>query len=490
MKFYQPIDGLLGKRRRVKRGRVTFGVFGVIVLGVAVYWGLSTSRDREAEARVDRIISLSAPDFTDVFSGSAPEDLQQPLEDDHGHRGPRGVALGHPHKVEGVISRNQTLFVAMREADVDAASIQAVVDALEGTFDFRRSRPGDRWQADLDLDGRIVRFNYVVSREEAYEAAREPDGTFRSGRVDIPIETVVTGVGGTVLTSVYDAIVEEGEDSGLASSFMAPFRWDVDFSRVARPGDTFRLLVEKVFVEGDFLRYGKVLAAEYNGENVSLRVFANTGADGSTSYYTDDGQAVRRTFLQAPLNYRRISSEFTRRRFHPVLNVYRAHLGVDYAAATGTPIWAVADGQVRFADSRGGNGNLVIIEHDRDYTTYHAHLSSFGSGIRRGREVRQGDVIGYVGNTGLSTGPHLHFGVRYRGEYIDPLGLQSEREPSLYGDALVQHRLNVEQWSRELDAIDIIPVDLSEYTFEEEDDPEDLPNDFLIHDESFYADPE
>ena len=489
MKFYQPIDGLLGKRRRVKRGRVTFGMFGVVLLGVTVYWGLSTSRDREAEARVDRIISLSAPDFTDVFSGSAPEDLHPPSQDE-GRRGPRGVALGHPHKVDGVIARNQTLFVAMRAADVDAASIQAVVDALHGTFDFRRSRPGDQWAADLDLDGRIVRFNYVVSREEEYEAVREPDGTFRSGRVDIPLQTVVMGVGGTVLTSIYDAIVDEGEDSGLASSFMAPFRWDVDFSREARPGDTFRVLVEKIFVDGDFLRYGRVLAAEYDGENFALRVFAHADEDGDTDYYTADGQALKRRFLQAPLNYRRISSLFTRRRYHPILNVFRAHLGVDYAAPSGTPIWAVADGQVKFADARGGNGNLVIIEHDRDYSTYYAHLSAFGSGIRRGRDVRQGDTIGFVGNTGLSTGPHLHFGVRFRGDYVDPLELQSERAPSLREVALALHQTNAERWSRELDAIDIAAVDVSAYAFEEDGETEDLPSDFLIHDESFYADPE
>lgn len=485
MKFYQPIDGLLGRRRRVKRGRVTFGVFGIAFLAVAVYWGLSTSRDRQAEARVDRIISLSAPDFTNVFSGSEP-DVSLARTDPGERRSPRGVALGHPHKVEGVIARNQTLFVAMRQSDVDAASIQAVVDALDGTFDFRRSRPGDRWGADLDLDGRIVRFNYVVSREEAYEAVREPDGSFRSGRVDIQLQTMIMGVGGTVLTSLYDAIVEEGEDSGLAASYMALFRWDVDFSRHARPGDTFRMLVEKVFVDGEFLRYGRILAAEYDGANFSLRVFAHTAENGVTDYYTADGQAVRRTFLRAPLNYRRISSTFTQRRYHPILHVYRSHLGVDFAASTGTPIWAAAGGQVTFAGSRGGNGNLVVIEHDDDYTTYYSHLSAFGSGIRRGREVDQGDVIGFVGSTGLSTGPHLHFGVRFRGDFVDPFELQSARAPSVRGAALTELQSAVEQWSRELDGISIVPVDVSEYSFEEEEeDSDDLAGDFVIVDESF-----
>jgi len=352
MKIYQPIDGLLGRKRRNRKGKRTVGLVVLIGVGLICYWALPTADQPEAEATVDRIMPLSSPDFTEIFS-EEPDPLDSAESE---RRAPRGVALGHPHRVEGSIRQNQTLFVAMRHADVDPASIQAVVDALQGTFDFRRSRPGDRWEADLDLDGRVVRFRYTVSREEVYEAVREPDGMFQSGRVDVPLQTVTEAIGGTVLTSVYDAVVASGERSALAGSFMELFRWDIDFSRQARPGDTFRMLVEKVYLDGEFLRHGVVTAAHYQGENLDLAVYSYTDDDGRTENYTADGEAVRRTFLQAPLNYRRISSTFTRRRYHPVLQTYRPHLGVDYAAPSGTPIWAVAAGRVTFSGERGEMG--------------------------------------------------------------------------------------------------------------------------------------
>lgn len=478
MKLYQPIDGLLGRRRR-KRGRITFGVFGIAMLGMAVYWFLSTYRDSPAEARTDLIIALSSPDFTDVFTDQELEALEALRREPGAHV----IALGRPHRVSGALRRNQTLFIAMRNAGVESPSIQGVVDSLVETFDFRRSQPGDEWEAELDEDGWVKSFQYSVSREEVYESVRLPDGRYRGRQLDIPVTTTVFGFGGTVLSSVHDAVAEAGEGTLLATRFMEIFRWDFDFSRQAQRGDSFRVVVEKLFLEGEFLRYGRVLAAEYRGESGTLRAFAYTTEDEETQYYTAEGEALRRMFLQAPLNYRRISSTFTHRRFHPILQRYRAHLGVDYAAYSGTPVWAIADGRVTFANERGGNGNLVVVQHEGDFESGYSHLQRFASGIRRGRDVRQGQVIGFVGSTGLATGPHLHFSIRHDGEYTDPLAIVSERGPSLRGSELQAFQQSTRRWAAELDGIDIAPIDLSQLPLEDEEELEDLPSDFGIVDD-------
>ena len=453
-------------------------------LAGALVWTLREPEPPPEAAMTDRIIALSAPDFTRVYAGQSGNPASVEPVDRRERRRPRGVALGHPHRVEGAIAPNQSLFIAMRGADVESASIQEVVDALDGTFDFRRSRPGDQWEAELDLDGQVNRFRYVVSREEVYEAVREPEGHFRSGRVDVPLQTIPTPLGGTIQTTVYDAVIQAGEGTALAASFMALFHFDIDFSRQARPGDTYRLVVEKVFLDGEFLRYGRILAAEYVGQELTLRIFSHTGDDGTTEYYTESGEAVRRAFLQTPLTYRRISSTFTLRRYHPVLQTYRPHLGVDYAAPTGTPIWSIAAGRVTFAAERGGNGNLVVVNHGQGYESMYAHLSRFGPGIRRGSEVEQGDVIGYVGSTGLSTGPHLHFGMKHRGEYVDPFSVQSERGPSLRGAELRTFQSRVEMLAGQLSAITITPIELTHVPVAREQ-LEDLPGDFgmLDHDQ-------
>jgi murein DD-endopeptidase MepM/ murein hydrolase activator NlpD len=483
VRFYEPIDGLLGPRRRKRRSKTLLSVLVLLAGGVAAYLFIPEQRTAEGVViETDRLLTLQSPDFTTVFSGEEREALANAEASDV-PRAP-GIALGRPHFVEGAIRRNQTLFVAMRDAGAEPRSIQEVVDSHTGIYDFRRSQPGHQWEARLDEEGRITQFRYTVSPEEVYEALREPDGRYTTRRVDIPVQTVVASFGGVVMTSLSDAVAEEGEGTLLATRFMEIFQWDMDFSRHTRPGDVFRMIVEKVYLDGDFLRYGRVLAAEYQSRDRVLQAFAHTDEEDDTEYYTPEGDSLRRTFLQAPLRYRRISSEFTRRRFHPVLQRYRAHLGVDYAAASGTPVWAIADGTVRFAGERGGNGNLVVLEHEGGYETSYAHLLRFARGARAGREVEQGEVIGFVGSTGLSTGPHLHFGVRHDGEWVDPLGVDGARAPSLEGEALRTFQGSVARWRQQLEAIPVDTIDIALLPVDEVDEAhDDLPGDFGVEGE-------
>jgi murein DD-endopeptidase MepM/ murein hydrolase activator NlpD len=206
------------------------------------------------------------------------------------------------------------------------------------------------------------------------------------------------------------------------------FAYDLNFYIDTHAGDRFRMIVEKEYLNGEFLRYGRVLAAEYSGKAGTYRAFHwKPPGKKEGRYFNEKGQSVERTFLKTPLKYSRISSGFNPRRMHPILHVRRGHFGVDYAAPTGTPIWAAAAGKIVFRGRKGGAGNCVIIKHDNGFQSTYMHLSKFRKGQAVGKRVRPKDVIGYVGMTGLATGPHLHFSVKQGGKYVDPLKMKMSR---------------------------------------------------------------
>jgi murein DD-endopeptidase MepM/ murein hydrolase activator NlpD len=221
------------------------------------------------------------------------------------------------------------------------------------------------------------------------------------------------------------------------------FAYDLNFYIDQHEGDTFRMLVEKEYVNGEFMRYGRVLAAEYSGKAGTFRAFYwKVPGEREGRYFDQEGRSVERNFLKTPLKYARVSSRFNPSRMHPILHVQRGHWGVDYAAPTGTPVWAAASGKIVFRGERGGAGNAIVIEHDNGYTTTYMHLSGFAAGQRVGQRVHPKDVIGYVGDSGLATGSHLHFAVQLNGKYIDPLKMKMTREvgvPAAYQHAFMAH---------------------------------------------------
>jgi murein DD-endopeptidase MepM/ murein hydrolase activator NlpD len=217
--------------------------------------------------------------------------------------------------------------------------------------------------------------------------------------------------------------------------------WDVDFYQDVRGGDRMRMVVEKVFADGKLVRYGDVLAAEYDGAATGRkRLYRYQDPTGQTSYFDEDGQSARRGFLKSPLKYANITSRFGNRK-HPVLGYTRAHEGVDYGAPTGTPIWAVGDGQVKLAGWNGGCGKTVILRHRNGYETVYCHLS--GIAVSTGKPVSQKQIIGYVGATGLATGPHLHYGVKRGGNYMNPLQLQVPREEPIRREWMEDYRAKI-----------------------------------------------
>jgi murein DD-endopeptidase MepM/ murein hydrolase activator NlpD len=331
-------------------------------------------------------------------------------------------------EIHGTLDAGQTMGDALAPHGLTLDGVSALVSALQGHYDFRRARPGAKYTLALRVaDKRIERFSFEHDALEIYEVKREGDALV-GHQVEVKLDTVQAEVYAEIRSSLYDALNIAGEHPGLATKVVDVFAWDIDFREDTKPRDRFRVVVDKIYKEGEFIRYGRIYAAEYVGTVGTFRTFwfdADGKADGG--YYLEDGKSARKTFLKTPLKFARISSGFSKSRKHPVLGYNRAHMGIDYAAPRGTPVWSMASGTVTYAGWKGPNGRLVKIRHANGLESGYAHLHRITRGLRKGSKVKQGQVIGQVGTTGRSTGPHLHFAVKRNGTFLNPAKLKMTR---------------------------------------------------------------
>lgn len=343
-----------------------------------------------------------------------------------------------PFLVKGRVSRNQTLTVALKNKNLDPKDIHPLIASMSKVFDFKRSKPGDSYEVVLDEDRKILKFTYTASPEDKYVANYDGQ-TYISEKVELKKSTQTQYFEGSLSTSLFQAFSQLGESGELATHFMQLFAYDIDFGTESQPGDRFQILVDKIYLDNQFYKYGQVWAASYQSaaNNHTLEAYFFNDAD-NAEYYTSSGQALKRTFLKAPVMGCTITSPYNLKRMHPILKRVRPHYGVDWAGPTGTPIMAIADGTVTFAAWKGGNGYLLVIEHENAYTSISAHLKGFASGIKQGSRVKQGQTVAFLGNTGISTGPHLHFGMKKNGKYIDPLTIDSNSSRTLSGAELAR----------------------------------------------------
>jgi murein DD-endopeptidase MepM/ murein hydrolase activator NlpD len=321
--------------------------------------------------------------------------------------------------VIGSFGKRRTFQDALAALGVAKEKAIQIVRALRPHIDFRRLQPKDGLELHRDASGDLVKFVYRQSPIDVVEATRAGD-TWRGTRLEVPVDRQVVAVAGSIKDNLFESIERTGEKPQLVLDFAEIFAWDFDFASDSQPGDRFRMLVEKVFTGEQFVKYGRILAAEYESEGQVHTGIYFKDREGS-GYYTPAGESLRRAFLRSPLEFTRISSVFSRGRRHPILGGVRPHLAVDYAAPQGTPIFAVADGVVESSGWSGGGGNTVVIRHRASFKTMYNHLLQFAKEIRPGTAVRQRQVIGYVGSTGLSTGPHLDYRVIREGRFVNPL---------------------------------------------------------------------
>jgi murein DD-endopeptidase MepM/ murein hydrolase activator NlpD len=298
-------------------------------------------------------------------------------------------------------------------------SINQVYAALTKTdFNFRNMRPGDG--VVFEYRGlNLVAVSYRKDMVTSYTVKFDSAGATASKEVK-PVDTARVVVRGAIKGSLWNSMIDLGETPALVVNFAEVLSYEVDFLTEVHEGDTFELLLDKYYVDSAFYKDGRVYAVHYKGQAGNYYGFYYRSPSGHHDFYNEKGQSLRKTVLRSPLTFANVTSRFGRR-FHPISRVYRQHQGVDYGAPTGTPVSAIADGTVTMARWNGGYGNFVQLRHSRGLVSCYGHLSRYGAGVKAGRSVRQGQTVGYVGTTGLSTGPHLHFEVRRGGKPVNPL---------------------------------------------------------------------
>lgn len=321
--------------------------------------------------------------------------------------------------IQVIVGRNDTLDGIFRRMALDKSDLAAIrnLPGIRQSLDFLK--PGDAINVTHSHDGAIKELTRKVSETQTLHVVREEAG-FAAKLVSNPVETRLRTATATIDSSLFQAA--EGADISdmVALKLANVFAWDIDFVLDIREGDRFTAVYEQVYQDGKYLHDGDVLAAEFVNDGKIYRALRFTTEDGSTGYYTPDGKPMRKAFLRAPVDFTRVSSVFNPARLHPILNTIRGHMGTDYAAPTGTPVHAAGDGRVSFEGNRGGYGNAIVLEHSNSVSTLYGHMSRFATNVHRGSHVSQGDIIGYVGMTGLATGPHLHYEYLMNGVHMNP----------------------------------------------------------------------
>lgn len=311
------------------------------------------------------------------------------------------------------------------------AAARATVAAAAPVFNLARVRAGHTVTLFRPAPGRPLRLRYTVDRDHVLILTRSAaDRSWRAELRPLHFQVRLTGISATLRDSLFAAVERAGEQDALALQLAKIFAWDLDFYTDPRPGDTFRLVVEKRYWHGRFAGYGPILAAEYTNAGHAYQAVLFHDREGLPAYYRPNGEPLQREFLRSPLKFvaLRVTSPFSHDRFHPILKLWRPHLGVDYGAPAGTPVQAIGNGRVLFAGRHGGAGNMIKLRHANGYETLYLHLSRIL--VHRGQRVRQGQTIGRVGMTGLATGPHLDFRITHFGVYENFQRLRQKLPPA------------------------------------------------------------
>ncbi len=353
-----------------------------------------------------------------------------------------------PVKVEKIIiPEGRTITDLLTTRGLSVAQVLSIRDQAKPVYDLARI-PAGRELRLLKQENQLIGLQLDLDAERYLEINLRQDQV-KARIINYPVEKRLVLIEGIINDSLISAVNKAGEQDLLALMLADIFGWEIDFYIDLRKGDVFRLLVEKKYINGSFSSYEQIQSAYFINQGRLYEAFRFTYPDsGQTDYFDSKGNSLRREFLKSPLKYTRISSRFSSRRLHPIRKIYRPHYGVDFAAPIGTPVQATADGVVTFAGWNGGAGRMVKIKHSHSYETMYLHLSRLGPGIHQGARVKGGQVIGYVGSSGESTGPHLDYRLIYHGRYVNPLSWKFQPVEPLkekYRDEFNQQVINLQQ---------------------------------------------
>ncbi len=349
---------------------------------------------------------------------------------------PQEASIASPMEI--IVRRNDTLDAIFRRLSLDLADLSAIrnLPGIRQSLDYLK--PGDSIKL-TRKDGEVRELSRRISDRQTLNVVRGDTG-FSAKVSEDPVETRVRTATASIDSSLFQAAESAAVSDAIALKLATVFAWDIDFVLDIREGDRFTAVYEQVYEDGKYARDGELLAAEFVNDGKVYRA-VRYAADGTVGYYTPEGQPLRKAFLRAPVDFTRVSSAFNPHRRHPILNTIRGHMGTDYAAPIGTPVHAAGDGRISFEGARGGYGNAIVLTHGGGVATLYGHLSRFARNMHAGTHVAQGEVIAYVGMTGLATGPHLHYEYLIDGVHKDPQTVHLPGAEPLHADALQKFRL-------------------------------------------------
>lgn len=348
--------------------------------------------------------------------------------------------------ISGALRGTETFYDSLRKHRVPAEAINTIIGYLSELIDFRRCKPGVQYELELSPAGDVVQCRYYVSPVEVYTLKKEKDN-YSIYTEDVEIERHIVKLSGEITSSLFESFGESGEDDRLILAFADIFASDLDFNTEPQPGDRFTMIFEKYFKDDQLVGYGHILAARYETASDAYEAYYHARPGEKGTYYDAQGRSLGKHFLRSPVPFSRLTSGFSRSRKHPILGINRPHLGIDLAAPTGMPVLAAADGVVVSRGRHGGYGKQVVLKHSSGYETYYGHLSRFARGIKPRARVKQGKTIGFVGATGLATGPHLDYRIKEKGVFRNPFSLRFKPKSILKGQSLGRFLARKEEMS-------------------------------------------
>jgi len=379
----------------------------VTLLGFSVSNWQPSAKDADTTPNSDRLhysLSLPAPDPA----------LQQEIVE--------VTETIDPAQWETVIIKSgDTLASIFSKKGISSTTTHKIATLNEQTRKLRYIQPGDEIKLLLDEGRQLRQMKFIPDITRTLLVQRNEDQTFTSQIINYQLDAFPAFREGVIESSLFEAAANADIPEDVIMDLAAIFGWDIDFSLDIRRGDRFGIVYEELYKDDVKIRNGRILSAEFINNGKTYQAAYYTDPSGNSDYYAPDGKSMRKAFLRSPVKFSRISSRFSNNRWHPVLSKWRSHKGVDYAASRGTPIRASGDGKIIFAGKKGGYGRLVVIRHGGRYTTAYGHLHRYAKGTRSGKKVKQGQIIGYVGSSGLATGPHLHYEFRVNGVHRNPL---------------------------------------------------------------------
>lgn len=432
---YSPLD--TPRRRTIGRSTLLLSLLLAVITAFVARDGWSSRSAPVAEPVAATPAAFAESEFpSDSDNASAPESIQVPT-----------AREWQTHTVKS----GQTLSTIFGQEGLPAEDWVAVLKLGGDALRLKRLRAGETLRLRKNGD-RLTELNYTLDEQHTLNIRRNGDA-LEAVTLEAAIERRPTFAAGVIDSSLFASGLSAGLSHGVIMEMADIFGYDVDFALDIRRGDRFTVIYEQLFKDGQKLRDSGILAAEFVNQGQAYRAMRFSHPDGTTAFYTADGASLRKAFLRTPLDFARISSSFSLARRHPILNKIRAHKGVDYAAGLGTPVKAAGDGRVTFMGVKGGYGKVIVLKHGGSVETLYAHLSRYRPGLGGGSRVSQGQIIGYVGKTGLATAPHLHYEFRVGGVHKNPVTVPLPRGNPLPRNLLTAFRISTAPLLAQLDSL-------------------------------------